>query len=352
MHSDLKVSQSRPENQIKAFSVLKISKRTIDTDLIDYFDQFGEVIGCHILSHDGQGSSAGYASLRMKFSSSTQEEEMVSAGHYLKGHKIILQSVGKKIVTEYKSKKVDCLETVVYAFNIPPQVTEERLHRYFSEFGDIRYLIVQKDKYTMAHRGFCRLVYLNQSSADQLLSQPALLMDGYSLQIKTFETTKKSLRPLSKLIDKNTGVKRDYTGSLEPLKKEISSQDDSSSSSSMNDQSATGVKTHQGNETSKIIEKETDHTVTCLISKNSGSQLFLTLTADSKPVQFEQFTNQCLMVAKERQVLGGFFNFRTNPCLDAIFGTEESLNLLKNIYRRKVCIGSKNIPVQKNNDRN
>lgn len=51
------------------------------------------------------------------------------------------------------------------------------------------------------------------------------------------------------------------------------------------------------------------------------------------------FGQRSLMVAKERQILGGFFNFKTCRTMDMVMVNSDEFSLIQSIYRRKVQIG-------------
>lgn len=344
----LNLEQSfHPTDQISVFGVVKLSKRTTESDIAEYFDRFGQVVDCLILRHDGQGSSAGYASLRMKFISPKQEAQMISADHYLNGHIIKLQKMGKKSVQTFKASKARSLQKVIFAFNLPPNITENRLHQYFSSFGEVRCLIVQKEQYTNAHRGFCRLVYEQSSSADRMLSTSLHYLDNHVLQVKAFETTTQSLMPLTKHIDTSTGVKTNHAGKLEPSSKESSllhPETETASTTANSSPKNIDLKstTIQSAETSVEVKNEAPHHNT-LSQEKSGVKIIDNDLENTNQI----FQNQSLLIAKKRQVLGGFLNFRTQKSVDALFKTPKSLILLKSIYRRKVLIGATHIPIPK-----
>lgn len=329
--------------EIRVFLVAKISKRTSNSELAEHFDRFGEVVDFRVISHDVQGTSAGYGSLRMKFQSQIQQQQMLQASHFLNGKKLVVQEMMKKKIEIFKTKKSKSIETVFFVFNIPPKATDDLLHSYFSRFGDIKCLVVQKEQYTNAHRGFCRLIYQQASSADVFMNQQSHTIDNYSLQVKTYEATKKQMKPVKNLIEENTGIKRSSKGDQKPSSQETDESDSSSTCSTDSNQNKIIDSTTTKLETkdAQLLTRQINQEPT---QKYLEDSLYINLS-DNDSKNINQFSNPCLLIAKERQVLGGFFNFKTSNNLDAIFKSKKSLQLLKSVYRRKVEMGSKHLPI-------
>jgi len=147
-----------------------LSWETKEQGLKDYFGKFGEVEAVNIKTDPNTGRSRGFCFLVFKEVSSV--DAVVNHGdHIIDGRKV-------------DPKKAKARTGKIFVGGLKPEITNEDIQEYFSEFGTIVETQMPMDKSKNERKGFCFITFEEEAVAKKLIAQPKQTIKGVEVDVK------------------------------------------------------------------------------------------------------------------------------------------------------------------------
>ncbi|EGD77082.1 RNA binding protein [Salpingoeca rosetta] len=168
--------RDRDENNRKIF-VGSLDPRTTREQLVDYFDKFGNIVDCVVMT-DAQGTrSRGFGFVTFKEAASV-EQVLASGPHEIAGRVIDPKRAlprhhhddphqqQQQQPQQHRQPRV----RKVFLGGLPHDAKEEEIKDFFSKYGDVEDVIIQYDRISGRPRGFGFVVFENDATVDQLVT--------------------------------------------------------------------------------------------------------------------------------------------------------------------------------------
>ncbi|KAF7801400.1 UBP1-associated protein 2A [Senna tora] len=162
---------------------------TADT-LINVFKQYGEIEDCKAVSDKLSGKSKGYGFILFKSRRGARNAlkqpqkkignrmtacQLASIGPVQQSNAVqTTPAAPQPQVSEYTQRKI-------YVSNVGAELDPQKLHMFFSRFGEIEEGPLGLDKLTGKPKGFCLFVYKSVESARKALEEPHKEFEGHIL---------------------------------------------------------------------------------------------------------------------------------------------------------------------------
>ncbi|MCF6217398.1 MAG: RNA-binding protein [Gammaproteobacteria bacterium] len=75
-------------------------------------------------------------------------------------------------------------KTKIYLGNLSQSVTQETLKQHFSEFGEIKEVLLPQDRKTKQIKGYAFIIFSQESSAEQALAQDGQSVFGQEIIVQ------------------------------------------------------------------------------------------------------------------------------------------------------------------------
>jgi len=150
-----------------------------DTDIQTHFGKFGEIETVSLKIDSATGRSRGFAFVVFK-NSEAVDATVAQEEHTVKNKKVAV-------------KKAQAKQGKVFVCKLKPEITEEMLREFFSQYGPIVNLEQPIDKTKNEKKNFCFITFEKEEQAKKLLQDGVVTLDGTELEVKRV-TQKQDMR--------------------------------------------------------------------------------------------------------------------------------------------------------------
>ncbi|XP_043698110.1 UBP1-associated protein 2A-like [Telopea speciosissima] len=164
---------------------------TTTEKLREFFSQFGELEDCNVVLDKATGKSKGYGFLLFKHRRHAQvalkepqkkiESRMTACQLASSGPVNTVQSNSVPHTQQTQHPSHDNLPKKIYVGNVHPDVPSDKLHAFFSKYGEIEEGPLGFDKKTGKSKGFALFIYKTAEGARKALEEPNKSFDGHQL---------------------------------------------------------------------------------------------------------------------------------------------------------------------------
>ena len=141
-----------------------------ENDIKEHFGQFGTIEGVNLKTDASTGRSRGFAFV--VFTDTDGVEKAVAAeSHNIKGKDVAV-------------KKAQAKQGKVYVGKLKPELTDEQIKEFFSQYGTIAQVEQPFDKTKNERKNFCFITFDKEETAKKLLKEGAVNINGHELEIK------------------------------------------------------------------------------------------------------------------------------------------------------------------------
>jgi RNA recognition motif-containing protein len=141
--------------------------------LREYFSNYGAVESVTV-KYDKSGRSKGFGFVLFE-DPDTPNKVYSQDVHIIQG---------KRVDTKSAHRRDQALARKVFVGGLDPEITDEELTEYFSQFGKIAQIEAPIDKIKQKRRPFCFILFENEQSAEEVLKQPRHTLAGKSIDCK------------------------------------------------------------------------------------------------------------------------------------------------------------------------
>jgi len=180
-----KAAISAPPNSKKVW-VAGLNYDTTEESLSQFFARFGEVEAVTIMRDHGTGRSRGFGFVNFS-DPSVVEEALNQKDLSLDGRTLeIKPAVPKEEMTLHKAAFSYSGERPkkIFVAGLSSSVTEDSLKEYFSKFGKVNEVNIQKDRGSGSSRGFAFVTFESGDGVERTLAGGPHAVDGTSVDIK------------------------------------------------------------------------------------------------------------------------------------------------------------------------
>ena len=147
---------------------------TTESDLQEYFGQFGQVSNVSIKYNAQTGNPRGFGFIT--FADDQSIESVLTSGPH---------SVKNKIIDPRKAKsKLNANLKKIFVGGVDSNMTEDELRDYFSRFGRVDGIELPFDKIRNRRREFCFIIFDTKEAADAACSESKQFIGGRDCDIK------------------------------------------------------------------------------------------------------------------------------------------------------------------------
>ena len=149
-------------------------------DIKSYFQTFGKVQSCSLLTDKLTGKSRGFAFVSIKDPQNILEKKILSRKHEING-----KIVDVKPVVEGK-KREDMIDSSkkIFVGGLEPTVTKNDLIEFFSKFGKVKDASVLFDNNRNASRGFGFVSFEDKNVIETLVNDNNCILKGRKIDVK------------------------------------------------------------------------------------------------------------------------------------------------------------------------
>ncbi|ERM94283.1 UBP1-associated protein 2A [Amborella trichopoda] len=175
---------------------------TTSETLTSTFSSYGEIEDCNVVSDKSTGKSKGYGFILFKHRHSAKKA-LISPQKKIDGRMTACQFASSG-PTETLAKKTqnptsnENLARKIYVGNVLSDIAPEKIHTFFSKYGEIEEGPLGFDRNTGKAKGFALFVYKSSESAKRALAEPNKIFEGHKLycQRATDNTNKQKNGPM------------------------------------------------------------------------------------------------------------------------------------------------------------
>ena len=173
------LDEENSEGVLKLF-VGGLNYLSLRDDIKSYFQTFGKVQSCSLLTDKNTGKSRGFAFVSIKDPQNILEKKILSRKHEING-----KIVDVKPVVEGK-KREDMIDSSkkIFVGGLEPSVTEKDLIEFFSKFGKVKDASVLFDNNRNASRGFGFVSFEDKNVIENLVNNNNFVLKGRKIDVK------------------------------------------------------------------------------------------------------------------------------------------------------------------------
>ena len=173
------LDEESSEGVLKLF-VGGLNYLSLRDDIKSYFQTFGKVQSCSLLTDKNTGKSRGFAFVSIKDPQNILEKKILSRKHEING-----KIVDVKPVVEGK-KREDMIDSSkkIFVGGLEPSVTEKDLIEFFSKFGKVKDASVLFDNNRNASRGFGFVSFEDKNVIENLVNNNNFVLKGRKIDVK------------------------------------------------------------------------------------------------------------------------------------------------------------------------
>ena len=167
------------ENLLKLF-VGGLNYLSLRDDIKSYFESFGKVQSCSLLTDKNTGKSRGFAFVSIKDPQNILEKKILSRKHEING-----KIVDVKLAVEGK-KREEMLDSSkkIFVGGLDPNVKNDDLRDYFSKYGPVREACVLFDNNRGASRCFGFVTFEKKETVERLVKNNNYSIKGKPVDVK------------------------------------------------------------------------------------------------------------------------------------------------------------------------
>jgi len=167
------------ENLLKLF-VGGLNYLSLRDDIKSYFETYGKVESCSLLTDKVTGRSRGFAFVSIRDPNKVLEKKILSRKHEING-----KIVDVKIAVEGK-KREEMMDSTkkIFVGALEPSVTQEDLIEFFSKYGKVKEASVLFDNNRNASRCFGFVSFEDKKTVDQLVQENKFYIKGRKIDVK------------------------------------------------------------------------------------------------------------------------------------------------------------------------
>ena len=173
------IDDENSEGLLKLF-VGGLNYLSLRDDIKSYFQTFGKVQSCSLLTDKTTGKSRGFAFVSIKDPQNILEKKILSRKHEING-----KIVDVKPVVEGK-KREDMIDSSkkIFVGGLEPSVTAKDLIEFFSKFGKVKDASVLFDNNRNASRGFGFVSFEDKNVIENLVNENNFILKGRKIDVK------------------------------------------------------------------------------------------------------------------------------------------------------------------------
>jgi len=143
-----------------------------EADIKEHFGQFGAIgpQGVNLKTDASTGRSRGFAFVVFEETEGV-EKAVAAATHNIKGKDVAV-------------KKAQAKTGKVYVGKLKPELTDEQIKEFFSQYGTINQVEQPFDKVKNERKNFCFITFDKEETAKKLLKEGSVSINGNELEIK------------------------------------------------------------------------------------------------------------------------------------------------------------------------
>ncbi|XP_059480195.1 RNA-binding protein squid-like [Neocloeon triangulifer] len=147
-----------------------LSWETTDKELREHFTKFGEIESINVKTDPTTGRSRGFAFL--VFKSADTLDKILNAGDHVINNKKI------------DPKKAKARHGKIFVGGLVPELTDDDIKTFFSNFGNIVEVEMPFDKQKNQRKGFCFITFDSEQVVKELLKTPKQTINGKEVDVK------------------------------------------------------------------------------------------------------------------------------------------------------------------------
>ena len=171
--------EDKSEGCLKLF-VGGLNYLSMQADLRSYFETFGKVQSCTLLTDKPTGKSKGFAFAILEDPDNILQEKILSRKHEING-KIV--DVKKAVEGKKREEMLDSTKKV-FVGGLEPSVNNDDLREFFSKFGPVREASVLFDNNRGASRCFGFVTFEQKETVDLLVQHNNYKIKGKLVDVK------------------------------------------------------------------------------------------------------------------------------------------------------------------------
>eukprot|EP00045_Choanoeca_perplexa_P006078 m.51702 g.51702 ORF g.51702 m.51702 type:complete len:324 (-) comp13452_c0_seq1:266-1237(-) len=152
---------------------------TDEEHLKAYFSRFGEVVDCIVMMNTSTGQSRGFGFVTFQ-SKDSVDDVLASSPHSLDGRQID----PKRAVPRGRPQNPEQRVRKIFVGGLSPDINEDVLKHFFSQFGRVVDVLIQKDRETSRPRGFGFVTFETEAEAEEALTKQYHDIDGRQVEVK------------------------------------------------------------------------------------------------------------------------------------------------------------------------
>lgn len=162
-------SSSARDDDRKLF-VGGLSWETTEKELRDHFGKYGEIESINVKTDPTTGRSRGFAFI--VFTSTEAIEKVNKAGEHVINNKKV------------DPKKAKARHGKIFVGGLTPEISDDEIKTYFSQFGNIIEVEMPFDKQKAQRKGFCFITFDSEQVVNELLRTPKQKISGREVDVK------------------------------------------------------------------------------------------------------------------------------------------------------------------------
>lgn len=162
------------QDEDKKLFVGGLTLETTEKELQDYFGQYGAIQNVTIKVNPQTGKSKGFAFVL--FSSPDTVDQVLSQKEHVINSKTV------------DAKKAKAKPGKIFVGGITPELTDDDIKTYFSQFGSITQVEMPFDKTKNQRKGFCFITFENDAIVRELLKKPKQTIKDKQVDVKKAAT--------------------------------------------------------------------------------------------------------------------------------------------------------------------
>ena len=195
---------------------------SMQADIKSYFETFGPVSSCSLLTDKQTGKSRCFAFVSIEDPDSSLQKKILSRKHEIKG-----KIVDVKLAVEGK-KREEMLDSSkkIFVGGLEPSVNNDDLKEFFSQFGPVREACVLFDNNRGASRCFGFVTFEKRETVELLVQKNSFAIKGKTVDVK--QALPKSMQKVQNIkyqsgedVVKHTGNKNGSSFGREPNEDEM-----------------------------------------------------------------------------------------------------------------------------------
>ncbi|KAG5670931.1 hypothetical protein PVAND_001160 [Polypedilum vanderplanki] len=147
-----------------------LSWETTEKELRDHFGQYGEIDSINVKTDPTTGRSRGFAFIVYKAADSI--DKVVAAGDHIINNKKV------------DPKKAKARTGKIFVGGLIPEISDDEIKAYFSQFGNITEMEMPFDKQKNQRKAFCFITFDSEAVVNELLKSPKQTISGKEVDVK------------------------------------------------------------------------------------------------------------------------------------------------------------------------